>query len=1104
MNELTLQQALQQTSQAFAILDANRSIRYVNPAFCTLFGYDLQTVQGQSIDLIIPPDASDGVGDRAGDCQQLYAQPFQGEVRRMRQDGSTLTVMLHCSALCNAEGQAEGYVLTYTDIADRKATELALQQANEQLSLALDASQLSLWDMDILQDTASVDARWGRMLGYPATAQTMRATSMLEAVHPDDYPRIYRASMEVLKGQNSRFQQEFRVRNAQHGWTWIRCTGKVVARSDAGVALRAIGTNQDITERKSSEALIVNAANHDWLTGLPNRFSLTHHLAAALARAQRHDKLVAVCMIDLDDFKPVNDTWGHQAGDYLLQELARRLQGLLRKTDFVARLGGDEFVIVMEDLPEEGTLTQLEAALQRLHRAVESPFLLGKHIEAEVGMTVGLSLFPHDGIEPDALMRQADAAMYQAKQHKSTRPRWWHMVGEENGYAPEESSHFEVYGSEAAQLLRKSVRLIHTAADHYVQQFYAQSNSNTAIQSVLSSLGPEELQGLEAAHRNFMLEILSPDNTAEKIGQDSRRLGHTHSLVGVTPIMLVQSVELFRRTFSEQLNQTLLPIRQRYRLLEIIDRRLQDQLHAQLEASALVHARYLDSIALPMPHQGSLWADAVNSELEQLGSLPGMQAVLLMRLMSNGVFVPENSSGPLGELVAGRLQMPGSEAVVDPNSERGQGLTAVAWRSGRICTSASYGKDKRYTLWHQQASAVQIRSTMSIPVRNAEGLTVAVISLFGAYPNQFESASMLQFAQGLQHRWELILAACTKPAAAIRQNLAVALRERLFAGGLTMYLQPLVELNSGKVLKVEALARLIKEDGQVVSPGVFLPLLGDADLDHLFRLGLDKALVQLSELDRQGMQIGISLNIAPSTLQDEDCPHWVAEALRRHHIAPHRLSLELLETGDIAPLAQDRAIERLRQTGIKLAMDDLGSGYSSLQRLSTLPFDTIKIDQSLTLNLRKTPLTSLALMRAILQLGQDLDRQVVVEGLEDRGMQEASRILGASIGQGYSLARPMSQADFIHWQRHFRLPSDSGDITTYLGALAQHWLYTQPSHTHGKRAVQDCPLQHFLLRQLQPDAQALAWHAACHAAQHDAAASQQLTDWLVTQMLLES
>lgn len=1103
MNVPNFQQALQQTSQAFAILDAESCIAYANPAFCDLFAYPLHALLGQPIKLIIPPDAIDGVCHRGIANDIAPDRPFQGEVRRIARDGRSISAMLHCSVLCDATGKTEGYVLSYTDIADRKATELALQQANEQLSLALDASQLSLWDMDILQDSASVDARWARMLGYPAMAQKVRATSMLAALHPDDYQRVYQACMAVLSGKQARFQEEFRYRNAVGAWLWIRCTGKVVSRNQQGIALRAIGTSQDITERKNSEALIINAAHHDWLTSLPNRFSLTSHLAAALARAQRRNKLVAVCMIDLDDFKPVNDTWGHQAGDLLLQELAQRLQCLLRKTDFVARLGGDEFVVVMEDLPEENALPQLEAALKRLHQAVESPFRLGNGIEAEVGMTVGLSLFPHNGIEPDALMRQADAAMYQAKQHKSGRRRWWRMVSEEAGYPQEESSHFEVYGDEASRLLRKSGRLIQTATDTYIQRFYGQEHPERAELTILASLGQAEQEGLQHQHRQFLLQILSPDMQAEQISRDSHQLGYTHSLVGVTPVMLVQSVELFRRTFSEQLNLALLPIRQRYRLLEIVDRRLQDQLHAQLEAGAQVQSQYLESVSLPMPQHGTLWADAVSSELEQLGKLPGIQAVLLMRLMSNGIFVPENSRGPMGERVANRLQLPGSEAVVDPTSVRGQGLTAVAWRSGRICSSASYGQDQRYATWHQQAGAVQIRATMSIPVRNQEGLAVAVISLFGAYPNQFESASMQQFAQGQQHRWELMLAASTKPAAAIQQNLAIALRERLFTGGLTMYLQPLVDLKSGKVVRVEALARLLQADGQIISPGVFLPLLGNADLDHLFRLGLDKALSQLAELDQHGLQIDISLNIAPSTLQDEDCPQWVADALVRHGVAPHRLSLELLETEDIAPQAQDRAIERLRRTGIKLAMDDLGSGYSSLQRLSTLPFDTIKIDQSLTLNLRKTPLTSLALIRAILQLGQDLEHQVVVEGLEDRGMQEAACILGATLGQGYSLARPMAQQDFIRWQQQFQLPPADGVITSYLGALAQHWLYTQSSQTHRKQALEHCPLQHFLLRQPAASANALQWHAACHQQADHAAASQQLTDWLVKQMLLE-
>lgn len=1098
------QQALHQSSQAFAILDPQGRIDYANPAFCQLFGYDSATLTGQSIDIIIPAEAADGLSDGGFRCGPDATLPFQGEVRRIASDGRSIIVMLHGNALYDAAGAIQGFVLSYTDIADRKATELALQQANEQLSLALDASRLSLWDMDILQDCACVDARWARMLGHPEQAARYRASAMFADVHPADYQKVYQACMAVLRGSESRFQQEFRYRNARGDWTWIRCTGKVVARNAQGLALRAIGTSQDITERKHNEELIINAAHHDWLTALPNRFALTRHLAAALARAQRSEKLVAVCMIDLDDFKPVNDTWGHEAGDRLLKDLAHRLQALLRQTDFVARLGGDEFVVIMEDLQEEAALQQLESALQRLHQAVESPFALEAGIEAEVGMTVGIALYPHDGIEPDALMRQADAAMYQAKQHKPTRQRWWRMVADEAGYHAEESSHFALYGAEASQLLHKSARLISRATELYISRFYQQNRPAHEALAILASLQPAELEQLQRAHRDFLLQILSPEQQADQIRRDSRQLGRIHSLVGVTPALLVQSVELFRSHFSEQLNVTLLPIRQRYRLLEIIDSRLQEQLHAQLEAAAEVQSEYLESLSLPMPHQGTLWTDAVGNELEQLGRLPGMQAVLMMRLMSDGVFVPENSRGPQGQFVADLLQQPGSEAVVDPNSPRGQGLSAVAWRSGRICSSASYGNDPRYARWHQHAGKVGIRSSMSIPVRNQDGLTVAVISLFGAYPNQFESATMQQFALGLQHRWELILAACTKPAAAIQQNLAIALRERLFAGGLTFYLQPLVDLKLGKVVKVEALARLIREDGQIVSPGVFLPLLGDADLDHLFRLGLDKALTQLAELDRQGLDIDISLNIAPCTLHDKDCPRWVAEALARHGVAPERLSLELLETADIAPHEQDRAIERLRQTGVKLVMDDLGSGYSSLQRLSALPFDTVKIDQSLTLNLRKTPLTSLALMRAILQLGQDLERQVVVEGLEDIGMLEAACILGATQGQGYSLARPMAQASFIDWQSTFRLPAAAGHISSYLGALAQHWLYAQPSQAAARPALADCPLHHFLQGQRDVPEQVRQWHAACHAARHAGPASQQLSQWLIGQMQRES
>ncbi len=1092
------QLALRQTAQALAILDQHGMVRYVNPAFSAMFGYAEADILGRHISVIAPSGMDDIASHQAVIAAASPTRPFQGEVKRITQGGQTLGVALSCSVMTDDDGDIGGYVLTYTDMADRQAIEEALQQANERLSLALDASQLSLWDVDIPRDVVRLDARWLRMLGHPPREAELNSQTLLSGVHPDDFAAVSRATIAMLRGESPRFREEFRYRNAEGGWNWIRSTGKVVARDHNGRALRAIGTNQDVTEHKRQEEQIISAAHYDWLTGLPNRFSLTRHLDGALARAQRHQSMVAVCMIDLDDFKPVNDTWGHETGDILLQLFARRLQDLLRRSDFVARLGGDEFLVVIEDLEETGLLNKLSATLNKLHQAVESPFALGAGNEAEVGMTVGVALFPHDGADADALMRQADVAMYQAKQHKSSRRVWWRMAADETEYHAEEAGSFEVYGEEAARLLQKASKVVNAAIEHYIAHFYDLDGAPEDYLRILRNLSPANVEGLKPLHRNFIQRLLTTDADAATIHAESLRLGKVHGLVGVTPAMLVQSVELFRHQFSQQLNQTLLPASQRYRLLEIVDSRLQNQLHGQLKAAAQVQSDYLEVISHPMPHQGTLWADAVNSELDLLGKLPGVQAVLLMRLMSNGVFVPENSRGPKGEIVANILQTPGKESVVDPTSPRGQGLSAVAWRTGNICSVAAYGHDPRYASWYSQAEDYRIRSTMSVPVRNPEGLTVAVISFFGAYPNQFESNAMRQFAQGLQHRWELILTACTKPAAAIQQNLAIALRERLFAGGLEMFLQPVVDLRSGKTVKVEALARLRQDNGDIVGPGVFLPLLGDADMDHLFRLGLDKALGQLQAFERQGLAIDVSLNIAPATLLDDNCASWVDDALRQHGVDPRRLSLELLETEDIPPQAQDRAIERLRRTGIKLAMDDLGSGYSSLQRLSSQPFDCIKVDQGLTLNLRKNPLPSLALIRAILQLGRDLERQVVVEGLEDAGMLEAAMILGADLGQGYCLAKPMEASRFVAWQAGFQPPAHRDRITTYLGALAQHWLYTQPSHTEARPEPQHCPLQAFLAKRPPP-----AWQDPGPDAAPADQASQRLTAWLAEQACAE-
>ncbi|MHB1532875.1 EAL domain-containing protein [Acidithiobacillus sp.] len=155
----------------------------------------------------------------------------------------------------------------------------------------------------------------------------------------------------------------------------------------------------------------------DSLTGLPNRMALDDRMDAALARTLRHQCLLAVIMFDLDGFKAVNDSYGHAAGDQLLVQLARRLQGLLRDTDSVIRLGGDELVFLLEDLER---WTDLEAAIGRIRAAAETPFLLDTH-EVQVSASMGVTIYPLDDGKSRYLLHHADLALYDAKAHKATR-----------------------------------------------------------------------------------------------------------------------------------------------------------------------------------------------------------------------------------------------------------------------------------------------------------------------------------------------------------------------------------------------------------------------------------------------------------------------------------------------------------------------------------------------------------------------------------------------------------------------------------------------------------------------------------------------------------
>jgi diguanylate cyclase (GGDEF)-like protein/PAS domain S-box-containing protein len=294
-----------------------------------------------------------------------------------------------------------------------------LRRSEERFQHAVQGSSDGIWDWDVEGDEYYFSPRHKEILGYAAhELPEHRALADWEYIHPEDRTRLGDAIRRHFK-QDEPFDIEFRAIHRNGHYIWCRSRGQAV-RNDQGRVIRFAGATSDITDRKQVEAALQHMAHYDALTQLPNRTLLADRLKMSLAQAQRRQGRIAVCLIDLDGFKPVNDRLGHEVGDRILVEVAHRLRSALRQGDTVARLGGDEFVLVLS-----GGLDQLdyERALTRLLALLAQPYLhAGERIV--LSASIGVTFFPDDVTDPDTLLRHADQAMYVAKQAGRNR---WHV-----------------------------------------------------------------------------------------------------------------------------------------------------------------------------------------------------------------------------------------------------------------------------------------------------------------------------------------------------------------------------------------------------------------------------------------------------------------------------------------------------------------------------------------------------------------------------------------------------------------------------------------------------------------------------------------------------
>lgn len=303
--------------------------------------------------------------------------------------------------------QEEELRQNFNELYQREET---IRQNDEIYQLVTEGSNDGLWIWDIVTDAKTVSERGWNMLKLPERAVTTKAKWKQTIVHPEDLPRMVAELERHFSGQTPFYQAEYRAKSAQGGYRWILSRGKALFDSN-GQPLRMAGSYTDITDRKYKEERIKHMAYYDALSGLANRERLVEVVKEALHSAASNDRRAALVFIDIDNFKQINDTYGHSWGDKLLVSLSKRLEVLVVEAGMAARLGGDEFVIF---LPVIASSEEVTAYADKMMHILEQPITVNGHV-FHITASAGIAIYPQHGDNVEDLLRTADMAMYSAK-----------------------------------------------------------------------------------------------------------------------------------------------------------------------------------------------------------------------------------------------------------------------------------------------------------------------------------------------------------------------------------------------------------------------------------------------------------------------------------------------------------------------------------------------------------------------------------------------------------------------------------------------------------------------------------------------------------------
>ena len=393
-----------------AIFDDQGIITYVNDLFCEVSQYHRSELLGQNYRILNfdeYPESSFNNAWKQIECGQIW----KGEIKNRKKDGTSFWVHAVIVPILNESNNPYQYIAIQSEITKQKELEEAIIKSNEKYQLIANNSVNLISLVEINGAFQYVSPTFHKILGYELPA--LEKGNFFDLIHPDDVEMVKQSIHTYCRKKKEPLQIEMQVRHANGDYIDVEANIGVTNNPTCSMGSELMMVDmRDIRNRKVIEQKIYHLAYHDSLTNFPNRRSFMNELRSEIMSKSKSNKRLSILFIDLDNFKSINDQWGHDVGDLVLKEVAKIIRSEIRPSDFPARLGGDEFTVMLRDVKNEQEAITIT---QRILEKLQSPILLAGQ-EHLVTCSIGVANYPEHGKSSEELLKNADDALYHVKQ----------------------------------------------------------------------------------------------------------------------------------------------------------------------------------------------------------------------------------------------------------------------------------------------------------------------------------------------------------------------------------------------------------------------------------------------------------------------------------------------------------------------------------------------------------------------------------------------------------------------------------------------------------------------------------------------------------------